>query len=152
MSELKKVFQEFIKLSYSSTSYKSFRDIKIDNYIICRQDSTGYSIIYLYNGAQFKFPWLWGDIFYSFNTYLGDRVNYLRREESDPIEKTIKLVTTLFIKLTNKLHGTRGQEILDILGELSLMSTKEFRTWCETELSLTLDPLVFISLKKEIEI
>lgn len=152
MSDIKNIFKEFIELSYKPSNYRSFSDIKIDNYIICRKDHKGYSIIYLYSGSQFIFPWEWCDIFSSFNTYLGDRVEYLKVMEDDSTSKIINLVTSIFISLENKLHNIKGQDILELLGEISLIKTDDFRDWCNLELKLKLDPLNFRSLKGEIEI
>lgn len=151
-SELKKIFSEFINLSYTPSKTRFFRDFKISECIICREDENGYTIIYLYNGTRFNIPWEISDIFSSFNVYLGSRIEYLSKNSKDNIDNTIRLLTQLFIYLGNRLHNVQGQEVLDILGELSLLSTEDFRDWYNKEFKIELKPLRFLSLLNDIEI
>ena len=146
------IFKEFIELSYTPSKHHSQGDIKVDSFIICRCSSSSYTIQYLYNGSSFRIPRLWGDIFSSFNIYLGDRVNYLDTECDSVVDKVIKLMTNLFIRLDRSFINTPGQEVLDILGELSLISTDIFRVWCKDELKIELEPLEFISIGNNIKI
>ena len=85
---------------------------------------------------------------------MGDRVNYLKDPSKDynKIEQVIRGMTRLFIKLDRSFKDTPGQEVLDILGELSLISTDDFRVWCKDELGINLDPLEFISISNNIKI
>ena len=61
-------------------------------------------------------------------------------------------MTNLFIRLDRSFINTPGQEVLDILGELSLISTDIFRVWCKDELKIELEPLEFISIGNNIKI
>lgn len=153
MKTILDIFQEFMKLSYVPSKHFPIKDIRVDNYIICRCDISNYIIQYLYNGSSFVIPRKWGDIFSSFNVYLGDRVNYLRETEKDnKIEQVIKGMTNLFIRLDRSFKDIPGQEVLDILGDLSLINTDDFRVWCKDELNIELDPLEYISISNNIKI
>ncbi len=146
---VKSVFTEFMKLSYVPSQNKQhyLRDLKIDNYILCRYEETKVSIIYLHTGSMFIIPEPWADIFSSFNVFLGDRLNYLKQaEEVDDIEVMIYIMTSLSVCLDSRLHNIPGQEVLDLLGELSLRSTDSFRDWCKEEFGISLEPMEFISL------
>lgn len=147
------IFKEFIELSYTPSKHYSPRDIKVDSYIICRCSSSNYTIHYLYNGSSFIIPRNWGDIFSSFNVYLGDRINYVNDEKDlDKVGQVIRLMTKLFIRFDRSFKDIPGQEVLDILGELSLISTDYFRVWCKDALRIELEPLEFISIGNNVKI
>jgi hypothetical protein len=97
---------------------------------------------------------LWGDIFSSFNVYLGDRVDYLTESDKNlsKVEQVIKKMTNLFIRLDRSFKDVPGQEVLDILGDLSLISTDDFRVWCKDELNVELRPLKFTSINNNVMI
>ena len=141
------VFKEFLQLSYIPSKKFIEKDILIDNYIICRYTNSGYNFIYLYNGSCFKISRDWRDIFSSFNVYVGDRLDYLTpSEKNNKVESIIYLMTELSMYLDRSMNGIPGQKVLDILGELSLISTDNFRDWCKKETNIDLGPLVFESL------
>ena len=150
---LLELFKEFLQLSYTPSKVLINKDVLIDNYIICRYNNFGYEIIYLYNGSCFRISRDWRDIFSSFNTYIGSRFEYISKsEETNNIESIIYLMTELSIYLDRGMNGISGQKILDILGELSLISTEFFRDWCKKEANIDLGPLVFESLGNNLKI
>ena len=153
---LMSVFTEYMKLSYipTSTSIKNFVDYKIDEYILCRELAGKISIHYLYNGACFSIPVGWVDIFKSFNVCLGSRLDYIKLldEDNSDIEVIIYLMAKLFMSLESKLINTQSSEVLELLGELSIRSTENFRDWCKEEFGYELEPLEFISLSSNIKI
>lgn len=147
------IFKEFIQLSYVPSKNLFEKDVQIDNYIICRYTKFGYKIIYLYNGSCFCIPREWRDIFSSFNVYVGSRLEYLTSSDtSNKIESVIYLMTELSMYLDRYMNGIQGQKVLDILGELSLISTDFFRDWCKKEANIDLGPLVFESLGNNLRI
>lgn len=154
MKTILDIFQEFMKLSFVPSKCYPIKDIRVDNYIICRCDNLNYTILYLYNGSSFVIPRLWGDIFSSFNVYLGDRVDYLTESDKNlsKVEQVIKKMTNLFIRLDRSFKDVPGQEVLDILGDLSLISTDDFRVWCKDELNVELRPLKFTSINNNVMI
>ena len=150
---LLEVFKEFLQLSYIPSKKLSEKDVNIDNYIICRYYNSGYRIIYLYNGSCFNIPRDWRDIFSSFNVYVGSRFEYLKPSAVDnKLESIIYLMTELSMYLDRSMNGISGQKILDVLGELSFISTEKFRDWCKKEANIDLGPLVFESLGSNLKI
>lgn len=158
MSKILEVFSEFISLSYNSSAKINTRlekDIPISEYIIARYKKTGVEFHYLYCGASFSIPDPWGNIFSAFNVYLGDRVNYLGVEnfkELGDIEKTIYLMTKLFIFLDRSLNNNSGQELLNILGKLSDIDTGSFRLWMLEKYELRIEALEFNTVNGNIKI
>jgi hypothetical protein len=147
------IFKEFLQLSYIPSKKLIEKDVQIDDYIICRYTNSGYKFIYLYNGSCFKIPREWRDIFSSFNVYVGNRLDYLVfSEENNKVESVIYLMTELSMYLDRSMNGISGQKVLDNLGELSLISTDNFRDWCKKETNIDLGPLVFESLGSNLKI
>lgn len=147
------IFSEYMNLSYSPSKYSLCKDIKLGNYIFCRRRPNKTSIIYLHTGAKFIIPDIWRDIFSGFNVYIGPRLNFIKLgEDTDSIEIIIYLMTSLFMYLDRDLNNNPGQDVLDILGELSLRSTEDFRVWCENNLKINLEPLEFISMVYNLKI
>ena len=150
---LTEIFKEFLELSYSPSKTILEKDVQVDNYIICRYCNSGYKIIYLYNGSCFYIPNDWRDIFSSFNVYVGNRLDYLTpSEKNNEAESIIYLMTELSMYLDRSMSGISGQKVLDILGELSLIGTWNFREWCKKETNIELGPLVFESLGNNLKI
>lgn len=112
-------------------------------------------VLYLYCGASFSIPDPWGNIFSAFNVYLGDRINYLGIEDFDElgdIEKTVYLMTKLFILLDRNLNNNSGQELLNILGKLSDIDTESFRLWMLEKYELRIEALEFNTINGNIKI
>ena len=158
MSKIIDLFNEFISLSYNSMAKINMRlekDIPVSEYIIARYKKTGVEVLYLYCGASFSIPDPWGNIFSAFNVYLGDRINYLEIEDFDKlgdIEKTVYLMTKLFILLDRSLNNNLGQELLNILGKLSDIDTESFRLWMLEKYELRIEALEFNTINGNIKI
>lgn len=158
MSKILDLFNEFISLSYNSLAKINTRlekDIPVSEYIIARYKKTGVEVLYLYCGASFSIPDPWGNIFSAFNVYLGDRINYLGIEDFDEledIEKTVYLMTKLFILLDRNLNNNSGQELLNILGKLSDIDTESFRLWMLEKYELRIEALEFNTINGNIKI
>jgi hypothetical protein len=54
--------------------------------------------------------------------------------------------------LDKSLSKIEGEELLNVLGEISVIGTKEFREWCLEEFGLELDPFEYRSLDENLDI
>lgn len=156
----KEVFTEFYKLDYTR-EYKSKRvvvskglsDHKVLDYVILRVMPTENVIYYLYNGSSIHIPEKWIDLFSSFNTHSGFRVFECYDSDVDGIISRLGfLMTDLVCHLDRSLSVIEGEKLLEILGEISVIGTKEFREWCLEEFGLELDPLEYRSLDENLNI
>lgn len=155
----KEVFTEFYKLSYIREGkskrivLKGLSDHKVLDYVILRITPTEDVIYYLYNGSSIHIPEKWIDLFSSFNTHSGFRV--LDCYDSD-VDGSLShfgyLMTRLICHLDKSLSKIEGEELLNVLGEISVIGTKEFREWCLEEFGLELDPFEYRSLDENLDI
>lgn len=156
-SYFKEVFEEFFKLSYTLKNNplrnKIFSDHKIIEYVILRVTPTGDYIHYLYNGSSIFIPWEWIDLFSSFNIHSGFRILECYDEDVDgSLSRFGYLMVKLISHLDQRLSSIDGENLLNILGELSVIGTKEFREWYSMEFGMNLDSFEYRSLDENLNI
>ena len=61
-------------------------------------------------------------------------------------------MTKFVCYLEPNLSSINGDELLDVLGNISVIGTKDFRDWVLNDFNLDLDPLEYRSLNKNIDI
>lgn len=109
--------------------------------ILLRESCLGDTIHYLYNGSSLFIPWKWINIFSGFSVYSGDKVIY---GEEGFIKNNVLFQTYL-------CRGD-GEKALTVLSEICDTGTSEFREWIKTDIGIELDPFIFRSIDKELEI
>lgn len=156
ISEIKTLFNEFISLSETWNNCINPRqeDIPVTDFTIVRYSEESITIHFLYNGSSLVFPRVWGNIFSSFNVYLGDRIDYINTDLNslDIVDKTILILTKIFIVLDKKLNNTQGVDLLNLLGELCDLRTDIFSEWIEKEHNLRLNPIKLFTINSTIQI
>ena len=143
ISDIKRLFNEFISLSdktWDGNINVKNEDIPIADFTIVRYSEDGITIHFLYNGTNLFISKDWRNIFSSFNVYLGSRIDYLNTnlESLDTVDKTIFVLTKIFILLDKKLNNSQGSELLNLLGDLCDLGTGIFISWVEKEHNLVL--------------
>lgn len=157
ISDIKRLFNEFISLSdktWDGNINVKNEDIPIADFTIVRYSEESITIHFLYNGSSLVFPRIWGNIFSSFNVYLGDRIDYINTDLNslDIVDKTILILTKIFIILDKKLNNIRGVDLLNLLGELCDLRTDIFSDWIEKEHNLSLNPIKLFTINSTIQI
>lgn len=156
----KEVFTEFYKLSYIREGkskrivLKGLSDHKVLDYVILRITPTKDVIYYLYNGSSIHIPEKWIDLFSSLILIQGLE-SWSVCYDSD-VDGSLShfgyLMTRLICHLDKSLSKIEGEELLNVLGEISVIGTKEFREWCLEEFGLELDPFEYRSLDENLDI
>ncbi len=153
----KRIFSEFYRLYYSDIKDKkiilNFNDSLVSDYILYRVTEFGHYIIYLYNGTSIYIPPKWIYLFSALNCHSGDEILYHSvNYEDDKFNNFGYLMTKFVCYLEPNLSSINGDELLDVLGNISVIGTKDFRDWVFNDFSLDLDPLEYRSLNKNIDI
>lgn len=152
------IFTEFMELNYLPITKinRIGKDIKVSDFIICRKTNTLISFYYLLNGTSIEIPEPWGDMFTSFNTYLGDRAGFLKidMDKVNDVDKVIFLLTKIFIYLDRDLNNIPEQEFLGLLGELLSMEKEidSFRKWISETFKVGLGYIEFNSVEHFIKL
>lgn len=154
-SVFKETFNEFMNLSYTKKKDNTvdfLKDIDIDDYIIARLSNKGCDIIYLYNGSILKISNDWINLFSSFNTYSGDKLEFFKNDQKDNIDKLGYLFTKFLIYIDSRLSIVSGGEFLSTLGEIYSTKTIDFINWTKENYKIDLDPIEFITLNDKYKI
>lgn len=147
--KIENIFTEFMALYYRNNGVKpgSLKDISIGSGVIARCNEIGCTIYYLTTGNYIRIPWEMMDLFYSLNTYSGNRIMSL--EAIGNIEQLIQGFTK-FISLLN--NNPRESVIMPVFTSILDLGTREFREWCLSKFDKKLDPIEFFSPNKNLEI
>lgn len=148
--KIENIFIEFMALYYQNSGVRpnSLKDISLGSGVIARCSSLGCSIYYLTTGNYIRIPWDIMDLFFSLNTYSGNRILHIK--SSGDIEQFIQE----FIKFVNLLNNDASKtEILSILTNIiDLGGTKKFREWYFNKFNKKLESIEFFSPDKNFEI
>lgn len=131
----------------SGVNPSSIKDIALGSGVIARYSYLGCTIYYLTTGNYIRIPWEIIDIFYSLNTYSGNRV--LSIEPSGDIEKFIWEFTK-FVNLLN--NNSPNSIIISIFTDIIDLGTKKFREWYFNKFNKKLEAIEFFSPDKNFEI
>ena len=150
---IKELFIEFLSLGYYKKGIKQnyLRDINLGNYIIARLSDLGCSVLYLTSGNRFDISWRWLDLFNSFNIFCGERIrvkNITIDKDCDNVDQIIYYFTQLVDNLNNK----NGELVLDLLSNIVVTKTSDFRKWYLKKTNEILEPIEFSSLNKKMNL
>ena len=146
--KIENIFTEFMALYYKSNGVRPslLKDIPIQSGVIARCTDVGCTIYYLTMGNYIRIPWEFMDLFFSLNTYSGNRIISLSPENN--IEKFIQS----FVLFTGYLSNSNEDYIVSSLSNIVDLGTKEFREWYKDKFNRTLEPIEFFSINKNFEI
>lgn len=146
----KNIFLNFVGMEWLNKNNPvniSEKDIVLGEYIIARLNNSGCQIHYLTNGNKIIIPKPWLDIFSALNTHSGAQIIHAGNK-GDSVDKVIYLMLKFIVLLDSK----RGEDALDILGNVGIIKTQEFRDWIEKNCDIKLKPIQFISVDNIIDI
>jgi hypothetical protein len=147
--KIENIFTEFMALYYRNNGVKpsSLKDIALGSGVIARCSDLGCTIYYLTTGNYIRIPWEIMDIFYSLNTYSGNRI--LSLEPSGDIERFIWEFTK-FVGLLN--NNAPDSVVIPVFTDILDLGTKKFREWYFNKFNKKLEAIEFFSPDKNFEI
>ena len=144
---IENIFLEFMALYYNSgVRPSSLNDIFIDSGVIARCSNIGCTIYYLTTGNYIRIPWEMMDLFFSLNTYSGNRI--LNLCHNNDIEKFIKE----FVRFINLLNNRNESMIMPVFTNILELGTIKFREWYLNKFNKNLKAIEFFSPDKNFEI
>lgn len=148
------IFENFMNLGYTEGVRQTrMTDTTLGGLVILRSDYYGSTVHYLQDGSSLFIPWLWIDLFTSLYIHSGEQI--LFNDEVDAWAEGYKeTFIYLFVKLVKNMTGGRvnGEEFLDILSDICIIKTSEFRTMLKEKYNLVIEPFEYRSLHKTFEI
>ena len=148
------IFENFMNLGYTEGIRRTrMTDTTLGGLVILRSDYHGSTVHYLQDGSSLFIPWLWIDLFTSLYIHSGEQI--LFNDEIDAWAEGYKeTFIYLFVKLVkNMTEGqVNGEEFLDILSDICIIKTSEFRTMLKEKYNLVIEPFEYRSLHKTFEI
>lgn len=152
----KEIFKNYMDLSYSPGLRLTgkVKDIVLGGLVILRTEWIGSTVHYLQDGSSLFIPWTWMDLFTGLWVHSGDQILYNSRQEawdSGYEEAFIRLFTEL-IDFTQGAKQVDGEEFLDILSDICILKTEEFRKMLREKYSIVAEPFEYRSLHKTFEV
>lgn len=153
------IFRGYMELMYSDKCPPiREKDITIDNFIIGRFNSSGFTVHYLYNGSSLSISSKWLDMFKQL--YFSNHSEIFYNASKDTTTKDLDKYLDTFIYLNTNLQTWLGQsvskvsgpEFLDCLSSICEMKTGRFRKFMREEYEIDLEPFKYCSLSKSFDI
>lgn len=153
------IFRGYMELMYSDKCPPiREKDITIDNFIIGRFNSFGFTVHYLYNGSSLFIQSGWLNMFKQL--YFSSKSEIFYNASSDITTKDLDKYLDTFIYLNTNLQTWLGQsiskvsgpEFLDCLSSICEMKTERFRKFMRDEYEIDLEPFKYSSLSNDFDI